>query len=84
MKKMEKLPAKTGWIWVKEGFALFHKQPAEISTLFLGYMFLMLLLNFIPVLGQILPLVLIPYLPCLSCKLAAISSRAKGCFRTCC
>ena len=57
---MEKLPAKTGWIWVKEGFALFRKQPAEISTLFLGYMFLRLLLNFIPLLDQILPLVLIP------------------------
>ncbi|AMP08489.1 putative membrane protein [Collimonas arenae] len=60
METMEKLPAKTGWTWIKEGFALFRKQPAEISTLFLGYMFLMLLLNFVPVLGQILPLVLIP------------------------
>ncbi len=57
---MEKLPAKTGWIWVKEGFALFRKQPTEMSTLFLGYMSLMLLLNLIPLLNQILPLILIP------------------------
>ncbi|AIY39954.1 hypothetical protein LT85_0794 [Collimonas arenae] len=57
---MEKLPAKTGWIWIKEGFALFRKQPAEISTLFLAYMFTMLLLNFIPLLGQVLPLILVP------------------------
>lgn len=57
---MEKIPAKTGWLWVKQGFALFRKQPAEMSTLFLSYMFLMLALGLIPVLGQILPLILIP------------------------
>ncbi|MDY7545441.1 BPSS1780 family membrane protein [Glaciimonas sp. CA11.2] len=57
---MEKLPAKTGWIWVKSGFALFRKQPAEISTLFLAYMFLMLAVGIVPVLGQLLPLILIP------------------------
>jgi nitrogen fixation-related uncharacterized protein len=57
---MEKLPAITGWLWVKQGFALFRKQPAEMSTLFLSYMFLMLALGIIPVLGQILPMVLVP------------------------
>lgn len=57
---MDKLPAITGWLWVKEGFALFRKQPAEISTLFLAYMFLMLVVGIMPVLGQVLPLVLIP------------------------
>lgn len=57
---MEKLPAITGWLWVKEGFALFRKQPAEISTLFLAYMFLMLAIGILPLLGQILPLVLVP------------------------
>lgn len=57
---MEKLPANTGWLWVKEGFALFRKQPAEISTLFLSYMFLMLALGIVPLLGQVLPMVLVP------------------------
>ncbi|MBB3213039.1 hypothetical protein FHW67_002327 [Herbaspirillum sp. Sphag1AN] len=57
---MQNLPAKTGWLWIKEGFALFRKQPAELSTLFLGYMFLMLLLGVIPVVGQLLPLILMP------------------------
>ena len=57
---MEKLPAKTGWIWVKSGFALFRKQPAEISTLFLAYMFLMLAVGIVPVVGQLLPLILVP------------------------
>lgn len=57
---MDKLPAITGWLWVKEGFALFRKQPAEISTLFLAYMFLMLIVGILPMLGQVLPVVLIP------------------------
>jgi hypothetical protein len=57
---MEKLSARTGWIWVKQGFALFRKQPAEMSTLFMAYMFLMLVLGLIPLLGQVLPLLLVP------------------------
>lgn len=57
---MEKLPAHTGWLWVKQGFELFRKQPAELSTLFFGYMFLMLALGIIPVIGQLLPLILVP------------------------
>ncbi len=57
---MQRLPASTGWTWVKEGFALFRKQPAEMSTLFLGYMFLMFAIGIIPVLGQLLPLMLVP------------------------
>lgn len=57
---MEKLPATTGWVWVKEGFALFRKQPAEISTLFLAYMFLMLVIGIIPFFGQLLPMLLVP------------------------
>jgi hypothetical protein len=57
---MEKLPANAGWLWVKQGFALFRKQPAEMSTLFIAYMFLMLVVGILPLLGQILPMVLIP------------------------
>ena len=57
---MQKIPASTGWLWVKEGFALFRRQPFEMSTLFLGYMFLMLALNLLPVIGQILPMLLVP------------------------
>lgn len=57
---MQKLPAHTGLLWIKEGLLLFRKQPAEVSTLFLSYMFCMLVLGFVPVLGQLLPLILIP------------------------
>lgn len=57
---MERLPAITGWQWVRQGFALFRKQPMEMSTLFLAYMFFTMASGIIPVLGQILPLVLVP------------------------
>lgn len=57
---MEKLPAQAGWLWVKQGFTLFRKQPAEMSTLFMAYMFAMLILGLIPLLGQVLPLFLVP------------------------
>jgi hypothetical protein len=57
---MEKLPARVGWLWIKEGFALFRKQPAETSTLFLTYMFLMLAIGIVPLVGQILPMLLVP------------------------
>lgn len=57
---MEKLPAATGLQWIKKGFALFRKQPAEVLMLFLAYMFMMLAIGIIPYLGQVLPLILIP------------------------
>ncbi|HEY8608748.1 MAG TPA: BPSS1780 family membrane protein [Noviherbaspirillum sp.] len=57
---MEKTAARSGWLWVKQGFALFRKQPAEMSTLFLAYMFLMLALGILPLLGQVLPILLVP------------------------
>jgi hypothetical protein len=57
---MEKLPAATGWQWIKQGFALFRRQPAELCTLFLSYMFLMMVITIIPLLGQVLPLILVP------------------------
>jgi hypothetical protein len=57
---MNKLPASTGWLWVKQGFTLFRKQPAELSTLFISYIFLILALNLIPILGAVLPLILTP------------------------
>ena len=57
---MEKLPASTGWLWVKQGFGLFRKQPGGMSMLFLGYMFCMLAVSIVPVLGQLLPVILVP------------------------
>lgn len=45
---------------MKQGFALFRKQPAEMSTLFLSYLFLMLAFGIVPVVGQIATIVLVP------------------------
>ncbi len=57
---MDTLNAITGWQWVKEGFALFRRQPGEVSALFLAYMMLMLAVGIIPLIGQVLPLILVP------------------------
>lgn len=57
---MEKPTAQLGWSWIKQGFALFRKQPAELSTLFLSYLFLMLGIGIIPIVGQALPVLLVP------------------------
>jgi hypothetical protein len=57
---MNTLNAMTGWTWVKQGFTLFKKQPAEMLTLFFAYMFINMAMGLIPVAGQILPLLLVP------------------------
>ncbi len=57
---MNQLPANTGWLWVRQGYDFFKKQPLEFSTLFLGYLFFMLVIGSIPVLGQILSFVFLP------------------------
>ena len=45
---------------MKQGFGLFRKQPGGLSMLFLGYMVCMLLVSIIPLLGQLLPVILVP------------------------
>src|SRR5690242_5584698 len=57
---MNQLPANTGWLWIKQGFQYFKKQPMEFSSLFLGYLFFMLVLGLIPYVGQVLAFVLLP------------------------
>jgi hypothetical protein len=57
---MEKIPAHTGINWIRQGFAIFRKQPAELAFLFLLYMLLMFSLSLIPLIGQLLPLLLVP------------------------
>ena len=52
--------ASAGISWIREGFGLFRQQPGELSMLFLLYMLLMFSLSVIPLLGQLLPLLLVP------------------------
>lgn len=57
---MEPIPASKGIDWIRQGFALFRQQPAEMSMLFLLYMLLMFSFSLIPLIGQSLPLLLVP------------------------
>jgi len=53
-------PAKAGWGWLKQGFVIFRKHPGQLTMLFTSYMFVMIGIGFIPVLGQLLPMFLAP------------------------
>ena len=57
---MHKIPAITGWLWIKQGFALFRKQPGGLSTLFVCYLFPMLLISHLPFLGPYVKMLLTP------------------------
>lgn len=57
---MDRLPASTGWLWIKQGFALFMKQPAGLTMLVIAYSFLVQLLSLIPLAGQVAAVILTP------------------------
>jgi hypothetical protein len=57
---MEKLPARAGWHWIKQGWMLFRKQPGALMALLFVCMFSSFFVLLLPVLGQILWCVLMP------------------------
>jgi hypothetical protein len=57
---MEKLPARVGWHWVKQGLDVFRKQPGALMALFFSCMFLAMISLFIPLIGGMAPIVLAP------------------------
>ncbi|MDQ1922218.1 BPSS1780 family membrane protein [Massilia pseudoviolaceinigra] len=57
---MSRLPAITGWLWIKQGFALFRKQPAILTMLLFATLLFSLTLSTIPLLGQMITMVLVP------------------------
>lgn len=57
---MNDTPAKLGWQWVKQGFAMLRQQPSGLSTLFFGYMLLTTLLIVLPLIGPVAHTVLMP------------------------
>ena len=57
---MNNLPAITGWNWLKEGTALFRKQPAALTTLLFANILINLLIGVVPFFGPLLAMVLIP------------------------
>ncbi len=58
---MSKLPASTGWLWLKSGFRMFGKQPGILMMLMFTSMLLVLLLsNILPLVGSIIATILLP------------------------
>lgn len=57
---MNKLPAITGWLWIKQGFHYFRQQPKEFSALFIVFLLFLLFLGSIPFAGQVLPFLFLP------------------------
>lgn len=57
---MNAVVAITGWHWVKKSFTLFSRQPLEMLGLFMAYMLVNIAIGLIPVLGEVLPVLLIP------------------------
>ena len=54
------LPARRGWRWLAEGFAIFRRNQLKLSLAVLGYWMLMMLINSVPLLGQVAATLLIP------------------------
>ncbi|QJD99314.1 hypothetical protein HH212_04095 [Massilia forsythiae] len=57
---MNKLPARAGWDWLKQGVGLFRKQPAALTTLLFANILFSIALSALPIVGPVLAVVLIP------------------------
>ena len=57
---MNKLPARTGWLWLTAGFALFRKQPGMLIMLLFANLGLSLVISSVPFVGPMVAMVLIP------------------------
>ncbi len=57
---MKGLPASTGIVWLKQGFALFRQQPGILLMLIFANLLVAVLLSPLPVLGPILSCVAVP------------------------
>ncbi len=57
---MSRLPASTGWQWLKQGFGLFRQQPGFLTMVVFTNFLFAVLLSLLPVLGFVLSLVFIP------------------------
>lgn len=59
---MSQRNASAGWAWIKQGFGMLRKQPGELSTMLMGYMCALLVFSLIPLIGPLLPALLMPML----------------------
>lgn len=58
--KLHTLPASTGWHWVRAGLRTFWRQPLALSGLFFLMMLLLSLMGYVPLLGKLLAMTLLP------------------------
>jgi hypothetical protein len=58
--KLNIVPARTGWQWVREGLNTFRKQPLALAGLFFMFVMVMSLASVVPYLGNALALGLLP------------------------
>ena len=58
--KLQLVPARQGALWVRQGFAVFLRQPMGFAGLFAVFLFTMFLFAWIPLIGPPLLLVLLP------------------------
>ena len=58
--KLQTVPADHGRTWVREGFRVFFKRPMAFTALFAAFMFAVLMLALLPVIGPLLVLALLP------------------------
>lgn len=58
--QLNEVPAKTGYLWFRQGVWLFRRNPVAFLTTFVAYVFAMMLVSLVPVLGTLVPLLLIP------------------------
>ncbi|HEY1611713.1 MAG TPA: BPSS1780 family membrane protein, partial [Paraburkholderia sp.] len=58
--RLIEVPAKTGYVWFRQGIWLFRRNPLAFLTLFFTYLLVMTLLSSIPFVGGLLPLILVP------------------------
>ena len=54
------IPAATGWLWLKQGFGLFRKQPAALITLLFANILVSVTISALPWVGPMVVAVLIP------------------------
>jgi hypothetical protein len=57
---MNKLPASTGWEWLKQGGGLFRKQPAGLTMLLFANILISIAFSAVPAVGPLLAVVLVP------------------------
>ena len=58
--RLQQVPARHGALWVRQGFAAFRRQPMGYTALFAAFLFVVLGLGMLPLLGPPLLLALLP------------------------